>query len=81
MRNILSTFRGKVFAINDKADSVEGIRTNKSLKDVGSVDLVVVAIPRTAVPQVMEEAVQVGAGAAVVITSGFRETDEEGGPS
>jgi acetyl coenzyme A synthetase (ADP forming)-like protein len=78
LRNVLSTFRGKVFAVNEKADSVEGVKSSRSLKDVRSVDLVIVAVPRTAVPEVMEEAVQVGAGAAVVITSGFRETDEEG---
>ncbi|WP_201779413.1 hypothetical protein [Acidiplasma cupricumulans] len=38
----------------------------------------VVAVPRDAVPSVIQDAVDIKAGAAIIITSGFKETDEHG---
>ena len=55
LRNIKSTYQGKLYPVNDKVDSVEGIRAYKSLIDIGEpVDLVIVSIPRDGVPNFME---------------------------
>ncbi|MGC8555401.1 MAG: acetate--CoA ligase family protein [Conexivisphaera sp.] len=79
LRNVASTFTGKVFPVNDKADSVEGMRAYRRLADIGEpVDLVVVSVPREAAAGVLEEAGAAGARGAIVISSGFRETGEEG---
>ncbi|MGC8662828.1 MAG: acetate--CoA ligase family protein [Thermoplasmata archaeon] len=79
LRNIKSTYQGKLYPVNDKVDSVEGIRAYKSLIDIGEpVDLVIVSIPRDGVPNVMEEIGKIGTKAAVIITSGFKEVDEQG---
>ncbi|MBP1357468.1 MAG: CoA-binding protein, partial [Sulfolobus sp.] len=79
LRNLLATYSGKIIPINNKAESVEGLRAYKSLKEVqGQVDLAVISIPRNNVPEVMEDAGEANVKAAIVITSGFRELDELG---
>lgn len=78
-RNIISTFNGKIFAVNTNGSVIENYQSYKSLKDINEkVDLVVVAVPRDAVPSVIQDAVDIKAGAAIIITSGFKETDEHG---
>ncbi|MEM0140378.1 MAG: acetate--CoA ligase family protein [Ferroplasma sp.] len=78
-RNITSTFTGKIYAVNNKSESIENYATYKSLVDIKEpVDLVVIAVPRDYVPQVMQDAANIKAGAAIIITSGFRETDSHG---
>ncbi len=78
-RNITSTFGGKIFPVNTKAEKIENYNSFKDLKSVNEkIDLVVIAVPRDAVPSIIEEAVSINAGAAIIITSGFKETDEHG---
>ncbi|MHB8859671.1 MAG: acetate--CoA ligase family protein [Thermoleophilia bacterium] len=43
-----------------------------------NVDLAVIAIPATLVPEIIEDCGRAGVGAAIVISSGFRETGKEG---
>jgi len=79
LRNIKATYQGKLFPVNDKVSTIEGLNAYKSLKDIGeSVDLVIISIPRDGVPSIMEEIGEIGTKAAVIITSGFREVDEHG---
>jgi len=76
-RNLLSTYHGKLYPVNTKAEDVEGVKAYKSVKDIPDpVDLVVITVPREAVPQVMEESVEKGVKAAIVITAGFKEVGE-----
>jgi acyl-CoA synthetase (NDP forming) len=64
LRNIASTFTGRIYPVNDKADSVEGMRAFRRLSDIGEpVDLVVVSVPREEAVAVIEEAGSAGAGA------------------
>ncbi|MEM3329534.1 MAG: acetate--CoA ligase family protein [Saccharolobus sp.] len=78
-RNVRSTFRGKVYPINNKAEEIDGIKSFKSIKEVkDNVDLAIIAIPRDSVPQVMEELGESNVKAAIIITSGFREVGDEG---
>ncbi|WP_337860443.1 acetate--CoA ligase family protein [Ferroplasma sp.] len=78
-RNITSSFSGKVYPVNNKSESIDGIAAYKNLKDIKEpVDLVVIAVPRDAVPGVMNDAGAINAGAAIIITSGFKETDQHG---
>lgn len=79
LRNIISTFKGKIYPINDKAPEVEGLKTYKSIKNINDkVDLAIIAIPRDYVPGVMEELGEAGVSAAIILTAGFRELDEKG---
>jgi len=77
-RNLLSTYHGKLYPVNTKAEDVEGVKAYRSVKEIPDpVDMVVITVPREAVPQVMEESVGKGVKAAIVITAGFKEVGEE----
>ncbi|MCY0860522.1 MAG: CoA-binding protein, partial [Sulfolobaceae archaeon] len=79
LRNLLSTYSGKIIPINNNAEKVEGLNAYKSIKDVKDhVDLAIIAIPREEVPGVMEELGESNVKASIIITSGFRELDEKG---
>jgi acetyl-CoA synthetase (ADP-forming) len=72
-------FEGSVYPINNKQEVVQGHKAFKRVTDVpGEVDLAVFVIPPASVPTVMEDCVQKGVKAAVLITAGFAETGEEG---
>ncbi|BCU71433.1 acetate--CoA ligase family protein [Stygiolobus caldivivus] len=76
-RNLLSTYHGKLYPVNTKAEDVEGVKAYKSIKEIpDQLDLIVITVPREAVPSVMEEAVEKQVKAAIVITAGFREVGE-----
>ena len=77
-RNLLSTFKGKLYPVNNKAEDVEGVKAFRSVKEVpDSIDLAVISVPRDYVPQVLEECGEKGVKAVVVITAGFKEVGEE----
>ncbi|MUN28437.1 acetate--CoA ligase family protein [Sulfuracidifex metallicus] len=78
-RNLLSSFRGKIYPVNNKAESVEGLTAYKSVKDIkDDVDLGIISVPREAAVEVMEELGEKGVKASIVITAGFREVGGEG---
>jgi acetate---CoA ligase (ADP-forming) len=78
-RNLAATFTGKLYAVNTKGGKVGGTKAFTSLSLIeGQVDVAVVAVPRDAVPEVMEDAAKKQVKGAVIITSGFREVDEHG---
>ncbi|MFP3214914.1 MAG: CoA-binding protein, partial [Nitrososphaeria archaeon] len=78
-RNIQSTFKGKVYPVNNKAENVEGVQAYKAVSEIpDKVDMAVISVPREVVLEVMEDLGKAGTKAAIVITSGFKETGEEG---
>src|SRR6185369_11366146 len=71
--------RGELFPVNPKHNVVFGKRAFARLTELPApVDLAVVATPARTVPGILEEAVRAGVGAAVVLTSGFAESGDEG---
>lgn len=47
-RNVASTFRGKVYPVNNKSETIEGVQSYKSLKDIqDDVDLAIISVPRS----------------------------------
>ncbi len=78
-RNVMSSFKGKIYAVNDKGEIIEGYKSYKNLKDIkDNIDLVIIVVPRDFVVNIMNDAAAIKAGAAVIITSGFKETDDRG---
>lgn len=78
-RNIKSTFNGKVYPVNNRAEEVEGVQAYKSVSEIpDKVDMAVISVPKEVVIDVFEDLGKAGVKTAVVITSGFRETGEEG---
>jgi len=72
-------FEGPVYPINPKRDVVQGKQAYPSISDIpGTADLVIMAIPATAVAQALHDSAAKGAKAAVVFSSGFAEMGEDG---
>jgi acyl-CoA synthetase (NDP forming) len=74
-----SGFEGDIYPINPRAEEILGLKCYANVRDVpGGVDSAVVVVPARFVPTVFEDMVAKGIKGAVVITSGFSETGEEG---
>lgn len=73
-------FKGDVFPVNPKTDTLFGVRCYPSIRDVSDTpDLAIIVVPAAVVPDVLREAGEKGVPAAIVISAGFRETGPEGG--
>lgn len=78
-RPMRSGFRGRVYPVNPKAERIFGLRSFRNVRDIEDpVDLAIITVPATAVPQAMRDCVQKGIRAAVLISAGFAETGPEG---
>ncbi len=74
-----SEFEGNVYPVNPKAESILGVKTYPSLKEIPEkIDLAVIALPAPIVPSVVEECLSEGVKAAVIISGGFKEVGGEG---
>jgi len=72
-------FNGPVYVVNPNAPEVHSVKTYASMRDVpGPVDLAIIAVPRAAVPGVVDDCNARGVRALVIITAGFSEVGAEG---
>jgi acetyltransferase len=72
-------YSGAIYPINPSGGDILGHKAYKSLTDIGDpVDLVLISIPGPAVPGVIEEAGNCSCKNAVVLSSGFGESGDEG---
>jgi acetate---CoA ligase (ADP-forming) len=73
-----SGFTGELYAVNDKARTVQGRHAHRSIADVpGQVEMAVIAIPAERVADAARECALAGVRALLVISGGFG----EGGPA
>ena len=79
-RNILqSGFKGSVYPVNPKADSIEGVQAYPSLAALPETpDLVILAVPATKVSALAKRALERGARGLLALAAGFAETGPEG---
>jgi acyl-CoA synthetase (NDP forming) len=74
-----SQFRGQVYPINSKEESVHGLKAYKSVTEVpGPIDLAVIVVNASQVVEVFRQCVEKGVGGAVIITAGFAEAGADG---
>jgi acetyl coenzyme A synthetase (ADP forming)-like protein len=67
-------FKGEIFAVNPNEDSILGFQCYRSIVDIpGELDLVVIVVPASIVPQIMRDAVTKKVKSAVIVSSGFGE--------
>jgi acyl-CoA synthetase (NDP forming) len=79
MQRLLQSKDRRVYPVNPRHPTVMSIPTYRSVAEIpGPVDLAMIAVPAPRVLAVIEDCVQKGVGAAVVISGGFSEADEEG---
>jgi len=72
-------FAGGIYPVNARHSIIAGLPCYPSVAALpGPVDLAVVAVPAGAVIDVVRDCGEVGIAGIVVISSGFRETDDEG---
>ncbi|HOU40743.1 MAG TPA: CoA-binding protein, partial [Promineifilum sp.] len=78
--NLISTsFGGTIFPVNPKYNSILGIKSYPSIAAIPDpVDLAVIVTPAKTVPGIIEECVNAGVSAAIIISAGFKETGPEG---
>jgi acetyl coenzyme A synthetase (ADP forming)-like protein len=74
-----SEFTGELYAVNDKARTVQGQHAYRSIADVpGQVDMAVIAIPAERVADAARECALAGVRALLVISGGFGEAGPAG---
>jgi acetate---CoA ligase (ADP-forming) len=72
-------YAGDVYPVNPKYQEISGVPCFAKLSDIsGEVDLAVITLPASAVPQALEECGVKGVKAAAIISSGFAEVGGEG---
>jgi len=81
MKNMLDFgFSGRIYPINPSCAEVLGLKVYPNIDEIdANIDLAIVIIPPTAVPEVIQRCAQKGVRAAIVISEGFAEASEEGG--
>jgi acetyltransferase len=79
LENLRATFQGEIIPINPRTRKMAGLPCYPSISAVaGGIDLVVIAVPAPKVPALLRECGEKGVSAAIVISSGFKETGDEG---
>jgi acyl-CoA synthetase (NDP forming) len=72
-------YAGNVYPVNPKYPEIAGVPCFAKLADIpGEVDLAVITLPATAVPEALAECGAKGVRAAAIISSGFAEVGGEG---
>jgi len=80
IRNILDGgYKGRLFAINPKHETVLGVSCHKSVEDVPHrLDLAIIALKADKVPAIVDSCGRAGVRAVIVLTSGFSEAGPRG---
>ena len=74
-----SGYEGKLFPVNPRHKSINGVSAYSSVLDIKeSIDLAVIATPIARVPKVIKQCVKSGIGSAVVISAGGKEIGAKG---
>lgn len=72
-------YEGKVYPINPKTDTLFNIPCYKNITEIeGDIDLAIIIIKASSVPQALREAGEKNVPAAIIISSGFKETGKDG---
>lgn len=80
LKNILDYgFEGKIFPVNIKYDNILGHKVYRSILDIEEIiDDAIIVIPANIVNKVVRECAQAHVKNAIIISSGFKESGEEG---
>ena len=75
LQNIIEAgYEGKIFPINPKDDTIQGLRAYKSILDVPEdIDMMSICIDAKQVPEILRQGVRKGVKCAVIFSNGFRE--------
>lgn len=72
-------FHGSLYAVNPKYQEIHGTPCFPSVRDLNEpIDLAVICTPARTVPEIVHQCGEVGINGVVILSAGFRETDESG---
>ena len=79
-KNLLNSgFKGRIYGINPKRETVQGEKAWASLDDIEeTVDLAVIATPAQSIPAIVEACGERGIRMMLILSAGFREIGPEG---
>jgi acetyltransferase len=79
-RNIVASgYKGALYPINPKHDTVQGIKTHRSIEEIGArVDLAIIATRPQTVAEMVEQCGKSGIKNLVIVTAGFSEAGQSG---
>jgi acetyltransferase len=79
-KNLLGAgFKGKIYAINPKRETVQGEKAYSTLDEIGDdIELAIVATPARTVPAIVEQCGTYGIKSMIILSAGFREIGEQG---
>jgi len=76
---IAAGYKGKIFPVNPKADTIEGLKCYPDLESTGQVpELVIIIVPAKIVPIVLQQCAKTKVKSVIIITAGFKEIGKEG---
>jgi acetyltransferase len=80
LKNIIRYgYKGKVYPVNPRADSILGLRVYGNLNEIqDKIDLAVVVVPAPHVIKTVDDCIKKGIDSIVVISAGFKEAGMEG---
>lgn len=80
LKNLVEAdFEGRIYPVNPNADELLGLTCYSSLEEAPKkTQLAVIAVPAEQVPSVLEKCEENNVGSAIIISSGFAESGEDG---
>ena len=73
------TFRGDLYALNPKEETIQGLPAVRDIRDLPDVELAMLAIPASLCTEVVRELAETrNTRAFIVVSAGFSEEDEQG---
>ena len=80
LKNLIeSNFKGDVYVVNPKMDSVQGVKSFRDVKDLPQVDLAILAIAAKFCLSSVEVLANVkGTRGCIILSAGFSEENEQG---
>ena len=79
LHNLRTSFRGRTFAINPRAVSIDTVPCFARLQDVPEpIDLAIITVPGPSVESALDDCIAKGVRAVIVISAGFSEAGEAG---
>lgn len=76
---VAAGYTGAIYPVNPRYTEISGLKCYPNLQAINdTIDLAIIAVPAGNVLQVAQECVDTGVKTAIIFTSGFAETGEEG---
>ena len=70
-------FKGNIFPVNKKRETVQGLKAYSSIRTPEAVDSAIISVPAAIAVDVIRDCAECGVKSAVIFTSGFAEMGED----